>query len=148
MTSNTMSNLQTSLFKFANDFVGTQDGFQFINFDAHANEAEAPPGNLMGPIGFGFDIEDNMISVEVGFGVCTESDTNLFLLSNTMGQLVELLKPTKRIRVVDSESGGDLGWMIVAGKVRVSPVGGSKAKPVQYVMLNLLTTLAFEITGP
>ena len=145
--SNTMSNLQASLFKFANDFASTKPGVTFINFDAHANEETAPPGDLVGPSGFAFDLEDNMIEVNVMFGVATESDTNLFRLSNLMGQLVELLKPTKRIRVIDSETGEDLGWMVVQGRVRVFPVGGSKAKPLQYVAVNLATNVAFQITS-
>ncbi len=147
MISNTMSNLQSSILKFVKTFIDTQPGFQFVNFDAHANDSEAPPGNLIGPIGFSFDVEEGFITVTIGFGVSTESDTNLMKLSNTMGQLVELVKPTKRLRIVDSESGQDLGWMIVTGKVRVSPVGGTQAKPVQYVMLTLTTSETFEITG-
>lgn len=146
MTSNTMSNLQSSLLKFINDFTLTQPGFVFVNFDDHANEETAPPGNLIGPMGFGFEIEDQFISVEQLFGVATESDTNLFLLNNTMGQLVELLKPTKRIRIVDSENGVDLGWMVVRGKLRVMPVGGSSAKALRYVAVNLLT--AIDYTAP
>lgn len=148
MTANTMSNLQASIFKFMNDFCESESNFTFVNFDAHANEQTAPPGDLAGPAGFAFDIDENLVEVQVLFGVATESDTNLFRLSAVMGRLVELVKPAKRIRVIDADDGTDLGWMVVTGKVKVLPVGGSQAKPLQYVMLKLTSNLAYQMPTP
>lgn len=150
MTSNTLSNIQASLMRFCNDFVDAQAllsvTLEFVNFDAHADEATIPNGDLIGIAGLGLVFDDSLIDIQAMVGLSTEGDTNLFRLSNLMGQLLELLRPECLIRVYDSESGDDIGWMVIKNGTRLMPVGGATAKPLQYVIIELATSVSFQ--GP
>ncbi len=143
-TSNTLSNIQASLIRFCMDFIVTHPDMIFVNYDAHADETTVPPGDLIGPSGLSLTFDEQLIDINLMFGVATDIDTNLFRLNNLMGQLLELLKPTKKIRVLDSESGVELGWMVVQNGTRLLPIGGSKVKPLQYIMVRLGTSETFK----
>ncbi len=142
--SNHMSNIHASLMRFCNDFCEDRRGLSFVNFDAHANIDTIPDGDLVGYAGLSVSFRAQTIDLKVMIGLSTEGDTNLFRLNQYIGEMVQMILPTKKIRVLDSESGQDIGWMIVQDNTTVLPVGGSDARPLQYVMLELLTSLNFQ----
>ncbi len=143
-TSNTLSNVQVSLMRFCTDFAAAHSGFTFVNFDAHADETTVPDGDLIGPSGLSLQFSGKLVEIKVMIGLATFSDTNLFRLNNTMGEMLELLRPEQRLRVYDSETGVDVGWMLILDGTQLLPVGGSAGRPLQYVMIDLVTSLNFE----
>lgn len=137
--SNLLSNVQSSLMRFCTDFIATQTDLKFVNFDAHADDSTAPDGDLMGYAGLSIELDESVMQIEVLFGVATQTDTNLFRLNKAMGELLELLKPTKKLRLLDADTGDEVSWMIVQNGTVLLPVGGKGSRPLQYIKVSLLS---------
>ena len=138
--SNLLSNIQVSVMRFCTDFIEAHPELTFVNFDAHADESTAPPGDLLGYSALALNIDERIVEVQVLFGISTQSDMNLFRLNKGMGELLELLMPTRRINLFDADSGDSVGWMVIQNGTRLFPIGGTSARPLQYIQIMMLAS--------
>lgn len=138
--SNLLSNIQVSVMRFCADFIDTHPELTFVNFDAHADDTTAPPGDLMGYSALSLNIDERVVDVQALFGISTQSDMNLFRLNKGMGELLELLKPTCRIKLFDADSGDSVGWMVIQNGTRLFPIGGTSVRPLQYIQISMLSS--------
>ena len=132
--------VQVSCLKFCNDFSLKHPGMQAENFDAHADESILPMSDLVGLSSLSLVLDDKMAAISLMIGISTLVDTNLFRLSALVDELLQSLVPTNKIKLFDADTGIEKGWMVVQNGTRVLAVGGSSARPLQYVSLNLLTS--------
>lgn len=139
-----LANINASLLRFCADFADTQPDMQVVNFDAYADEAEIPPVDVIGPAGVSVAIDDELCEINMMFGVSTREDTNLFRLSKYMDSLFDLLLPTKKIPLYNADSGQRTGWLVVENGTRLLAIGGSSTRPLQYIMVNLISTKTFS----
>lgn len=137
-------NLHASMLRFCSDFAAA-NGLTAVNFDAHADESNLPIGDLVGISGLSWEVDDSMLSVQVMFGVSTKDDTNMFRLIEHFDKLFELVLPTKRISAYDADSGEEIGKFVSLNGTRALPVGGSTARPLQFVMVALESTVTFTL---
>lgn len=138
--SNLLSNVQASVMRFCTDFIDTHPGLVFVNFDAHADETTAPKGDLIGYSALALNLDEKIVEVQVLFGIATQEDMNLFRLNKGMGELLELLKPTSRIKLFDVDSGDSVGWMVIQNGTRLFPIGGTSTRPLQYIQISMLSS--------
>jgi hypothetical protein len=143
-SSNLVRNLHASLLKFCNDFA-EENNIASVYFDAHADESTLPPGDLIGMSGLSWEVDEHFLSVNVMIGISTNEDTNLFRLLGLVGSLFELVLPEKKISAYDADSGEVIGVFVVRNGTRALPVGGSSARPLQYIMVGLESTVTFTL---
>jgi hypothetical protein len=127
-----------SLMKFCKDFatqlnVVDEDPFEPVLLDAYDDYEQLPKGSLIGVAGYAIDIDEHIVSVKVMIGIGTENDTNTFRLTAAMNKLVQRLLPTKRLDVVDCETGALLGVMTIENGVRVMPASNAGGRTMKYV---------------
>ncbi len=137
-------NVHASMLRFCADFAEA-NSLAVVNFDAHADESTIPAENIIGMSGLSMDIDEHFLSVNIMFGISTKDDTNMFELIRLLDPLFESLLPTKKIRAYDADSGAPIGWFVVQNGTRVLPVGGSVARPLQHIMVALLSTVTFKL---
>jgi hypothetical protein len=136
-------NVHASVLRFCSNFA-EENNLTVVNFDAHADDdTTLPPGDLIGMAGLSWHVDDEFLYVEVMFGISTMEDTNLFRLINLLDPLYESLLPTKNIGVYDADSGEKKGEFVVLNGTRAMPVGGSSARPLQFIMVSLASTVTF-----
>lgn len=137
-----ISDLYASIFRFCDDFKVKQEALgralSVVNFDAHADEANLPQGDLIGISGFSATTS-TFTSVTVMFGICTQDDTNLFRLVAMISEVYESLKPTSVHTVYDSSTGNARGIMNVVDEIQLLPVSGNIARPLQYIAVQFVT---------
>ena len=136
--------IDASLLRFCADFADRHANMGVINFDANADESTLPQQDVVGISGVTVLADEGMCEVTVLFGISTREDTNLFRLNTYMAELFEDVLPTRRIKIYDANSGVQIGWMAVTNGTRALAVGGSSTRPLKYVMVNLLSSLAFD----
>jgi hypothetical protein len=136
-------NLHASVLRFCSDFAETH-GLTSVNFDAHADDSSLPPGDVVGMSGLSWDVDDEILSVNVLFGITTQEDTNLFKLIEKMDLLFDLLLPTKLIPAYDADTGERIGEFVVRNGTKALPVQGTEARPLQFVMVGLVSTVTFN----
>jgi hypothetical protein len=127
-----------SLMKFCAEFaaeinVPDEDPFQPVLLDSYEDYDQIPKGSLIGVAGYAIDIDEHIVSVKTMIGIGTENDTNTFRLTAAMSKLVTRLLPTKRIDVVDSETGDVLGQMTIDTGVRVMPASNAAGRTMKYI---------------
>ncbi len=137
-------NIHASMLRFCADFAEANN-LTVVNFDAHADESTIPATNIVGMSGLSFDVDDHFISVNVMFGISTKDDTNMFELIRLLDTLFESVLPTKKVRAYDADTGEAIGWFIVQNGTRALPVGGSVARPLQHIMVGLVSTITFNL---
>jgi hypothetical protein len=137
-------NVHASMLRFCADFAEANQ-LTVVNFDAHADESTIPASNIVGMSGLSLDVDDHILSVNIMFGISTKDDTNMFELIRLLDPLFELLLPTKKIRAYNADTGEQTGWFVVQNGTRVLPVGGSVARPLQHIMVGLLSTVTFNL---
>lgn len=135
-----MMDIDASIKRFCVDWGNAQISvLVYEDFDAHADESTIPPGDLIGTSGLALATSHPFIDVDIMIGVATEVDTNLLRLRELVARLFQRLQPLQRIDVLDYQTGEKKGNLIVQDGVRVLPVGGTSARPVQYVMVGFKT---------
>lgn len=131
-----MMDIDASIKRFCVDWSEAQtSALSYEDFDAHADESTVPPGDLIGTSGLALTVSHPFIDVDIMIGISTESDTNLLRLRELVARLFQRLQPLQKIDVLDFQTGEKKGNLIVQDGVRVLPVGGDQARPVQYVMV-------------
>lgn len=130
----------SSLMKFCADFaVGLngpdEDPFQPVLLDAYESWEELPKGSIIGVAGYAIDIDEHLVTVRCMLGIGTENDTNTFRLTAAISKLVQRVLPTKRIDVVDAETGAPLGQMVIENGVRTMPSSGQDGRTMKYVAI-------------
>ena len=141
----------SSLMKFCKDFateinVPDEPPFQPVLLDAYEDYAELPKGSIIGVAGYSLDIDEHLVSVKVMIGIGTENDPNTFRLTAAMGKLVTRLLPTKKIEVVDSETGDQLGLMVIENGIRTLPSSGEGGRTMKYVALMASSDVTVDLS--
>lgn len=139
-----VKDLHASVLRFCADFA-TEHGLGFVNFDAAADESQLPDQNCIGMSGLAWEVDEELLDVNVMIGICTKDDSNLFKMIELIAPLYERLLPTKKIRVYDADSGEAKGWFVVQNGTRALPVGGSTVRPIQHIMVGLSSTVYFDL---
>lgn len=135
-----MMDVDASIKRFCVDWGNEQEPpLMYEDFDAHADENSVPPVELIGTAGLSLGTDTPFVNVEVMIGISTLNDTNLLRLRELVAGLFQRLQPVNTVDVLDYQTGAKLGNLIVLDGVRVLPVGGNQARPVQYVMVSFKT---------
>ena len=138
-----VKSLHTSMLRFISEFAN-EYGLETVNMDAHGDESTLPQKDFIAVSGLSWDVDDGFLNVNVMFGISTLEDTNLFRLVELVGELFEKVLPTMRINAYDADTGEKVGNFVVRNGTRALPVGGSTVRPLQYVMVGLLSTTTFS----
>lgn len=108
---------------------------EFIDWEAHANIAELPNTDLIGPTALAFTEQSPGIS-EAIFAIAASTyadDTNLFRQRKIMSLIFERMRPTKQMKIYDAGSALEKGFMIFTDGTTLVPMTRSEARPWQYV---------------
>ena len=138
--------LHASIAKFCATF-GTNSNATFVAFDNSWDDADLPEGDIVGPLGLTFELNDQLVEGSVQIGFSTKDDKNLFRLSDQVAKLTELLRPTNKIQMYDATTGGKVGDMVILNGTKVMPVAGTKSRPIQFVAISFLTTVTYQLPG-
>lgn len=138
-----VKSLHSSMLRFISDFAVEHD-LAIVNMDAHADESTLPSKDFIAMSGLSWDVDDELLSVNIMFGISTLEDSNLFRLIDLFGDLFEKVLPTSRINAYSADTGEKVGDFVVRNGTRALPVGGSTARPLQYVMVGLLSTITLS----
>lgn len=142
-----LRNIHSSLLRFCSDFAINYQGMEVVNIDAHADESTVPDADFVGISGMSIDVDEHAVGVKVMFGISTLDDTNLFRMIDRMDVLFDKLLPTRTLIVYDADTGVKVGDLIVTNGTRMMPVGGSEARPLQYIMVSLLSNNMVSLSG-
>lgn len=152
ITTNVYGDHLASLMKFCADFaaeinVPGEDPFQPVLLDAYDTYEQLPSGSLIGVAGYALDIDEHLPSITVMIGLGTENDLNTFRLTAAMNKLVQRLLPTKRIAVVDSVTGEQLGQMTIENGVRTMPSSAVDGRTMKYVAFMAASDVTVDLSG-
>lgn len=136
--------LYSSILRFCADFA-EEHSIQVVNFDAYADDEGLPQDDVIGMSSLSWEVNDQLVQASVMIGICTKDDTNLFTLMDLIAHLYEKLLPTMKIRILNADSGEEGGWLIVENGTKAMPIGGSMARPMQYIMVGLASTTYFTL---
>lgn len=139
-----LEDINASILRFCADFADAHTNMTVINFDANADEASLPLNDVIGISGVTVAADESQCEVTMLFGVSTRDDTNLFRLNRCIAELFEMLLPEQRIRLYDANTGQAKGYLVAANGTRTLAIGGSATRPLQYVMVQLLSTSTFQ----
>lgn len=139
-------NLHTSILRFCADFAETAPA-EVVNFDAASDENSLPKADCIGPMALSFELDDHLVSGTVQIGFSTWDDTNLFRLVEQIDALLELLKPTCRIKLYDSTNttDEDQGFLVIENGTRVMPVVQGELRPIQFIAVRFSSTKTFGL---
>lgn len=140
-----IKNIHASLLRFCSDYAASHLNLEVVNFDSHGDETTLPDSDVIGPSTMTISVDEEICGISVLIGVSTKEDTNLFRMMEHINELFTALLPTQRIRVYNADTGEAIGWMVVTNGTRTLAPGGTSARPLQFIMVNLLSTLTFEI---
>ncbi|RWB08784.1 MAG: hypothetical protein EOQ39_18775 [Mesorhizobium sp.] len=107
----------------------------FIDWEAHANIAELPNSDLIGPTALAFTEQSPGLS-DATFAIAASTyadDTNLFRQRKIMSLIFERMRPMKQMKVYDAGSALEKGFMIFTDGTTLVPMTRSEARPWQYV---------------
>lgn len=142
-------NFYSSLLKFCQDFndAMTAKGYNLavVNFDAHSDINDLPQQDCVGIMNYALTVDDHFASIRCMIGVTTLDDTNLFRLNDLSGELLDLLLPTRRIEVVDHNTGQRIGLMSVQNGTRALPASG-QVRPARFIAVSLLSDQTWNLS--
>jgi hypothetical protein len=152
ITTNAYGDHLSSLLKFCGDFaeeinVPGQPKFQTVYLDAYEDYESLPAGSLIGVAGYTIGIDEHLAHVTLMIGLATENDANEFRLTAAMGKLLNRLLPTKRIDVVDSETGEQLGQMTIENGIRTMPSSGAMGRAMKYVAFTASSDVTVDLSS-
>lgn len=135
-----LSDIHASLLRFCADFAEANTNMAVINFDAHADETTIPNADVVGMSGMSLTVDEHVVGVKCLFGLSTLDDTNLFRMVSLMDALLGKLLPTKTIQIYNATTGALNGLLVVENGTTMLAVGGSVARPLQYIMVSMSAT--------
>ena len=139
-----IKNINSSLLRFCAVFANQHPGMEVVNFDAHGDEQSLPQADVVGISGVSVSVDEGLCDVTLMIGISTREDTNLFRLNEYIDKLFHVLLPTKKMRLYDADSGSALGWLVTTNGTRTLAIGGSSTRPLQYIMVTLVSTVTFS----
>lgn len=140
-----LRDIHASMLRFCSDFAALYPGMEVVNFDAHADETTVPKTDIIGISSLSIRTDEHLVEVKGMLGLSTLDDTNLFRLMELMDVLYDRLLPTRRIQLYDAATGVANGVLILDNGTTVLPVGGSDARPLQYVMVSMSSTRTLKL---
>lgn len=114
-----------------------------VNFDAYGDESALPQADVVGISGVSVGVDEEMCEITLAIGLSTREDTNLFRLNRYIAEMFEELLPTEHIPLYNADSGIQTGQMIVSNGTRTLTVGGSSTRPLQFIMVTLMSLVTF-----
>lgn len=142
--------LHASLMRFCQTFANEVNGGvtpSFTNFDASFEDTDLPPNDLTGYFALTFTVDDGMVDGSFQVGYSTFDDLNLFRLVDAMDQLLARLLPMNKLTVYNADTGNPVGLMVIKNGTRLMPAVGSKTRPVQFIAVQFLTTMTYQLTA-
>lgn len=113
---------------------------EFVDWEAHANIAELPNCDLIGPTALSLTEQSPGLSDAV-FAIAASTygdDTNLFRQRKIMSMIFERMRPTKQMKIYDAGSALEKGFMVFTDGTTLVPMTRSEARPWQYVQAQAL----------
>lgn len=149
MSQNIILDPKFSLYAICNQFrqlpnVGDLD---VINWDAHADEASLPEGDLIGIYQYGQEIGEGGLSYPSAmFVISTVDDNNLERLDRYFGELANLLRPGNTHPLYNVETEEIIGTLTVQEPVELFPVSktDSQSRPTQAMAAAFAADLSFQ----
>ena len=144
-------NVRSSFFKFLGEEIasmksaGIETDAQVFDFDAHVDMKEFPETDLVGPSNYSFTWDDNLIEVQVAFGVSTINDEGMFRHHRMVGHLTQRLKPGRTMTVVNAQTGQPADILVSGSPLTASPMAKTDIRGLQFIRSNSLRSLP---TGP
>lgn len=135
-------NFWTSITKFCQQSItdmGSSAIFQ--DFDTHSQMDQLPQQDMVGTANLHWINDEHFYTVMCSIGVSTFEDQNLFRHRKMIGWLGERLKPMSTLRVYNSDSGSDIGWMAVQGGISLLPMAKTDRQSLQFLMVSFQTSL-------
>lgn len=139
------SSVWGSVVNFANEVIGDMQyrypdiGIEFIDWESHANILELPTKDLIGPMSLTLmETSPQFFEVSFTIAVSTYSDENLFRHRDYVGETFERMRPQKQIKVYDSETAAELGFLIMTEGTLLAPMSRADVRPFQYVQASAL----------
>lgn len=135
------TDIKRSILSYCNKAITrhTLTGFESFDFDTHASINELPAHDLIGISDYAVTNLGEQYSVTCMILISTMSDDAMLVrLTPAIDAIFGELQPGQinpYLDIVDS-NGQSRGIMKVMGPVEVTPVGASKSRPVQGVMVN------------
>lgn len=117
-----------------------QADIQFMDWEAHANVAELPNKDLVGPTTLTFmEVSPQLIEVNFAIAVSTYgTDQNLFRLRDYVGRIFEKLRPEQKLVYFDADTATVKGFMLCTDGTMVAPMTRADVRPFQYVQTQVL----------
>jgi hypothetical protein len=151
ITKNAYGDHLASLLKFCGDFIDEinvpgQDKFQVCYLDSYEDYESLPKGSLIGVAGYTIEIDEHLSRITAMIGLGTENDANEFRLTAAMGKLLTRLLPTKRIAVVDAETGESLGQLVIENGIRTMPSSGAMGRSMKYLAFSASSDVTVDLS--
>lgn len=138
-----VKSMHASMLRFISEFAA-EHNLEIVNMDAHGDESTLPSKDFVCMSAMSWDVDEGFLSMNIMFGISTLEDTNLFRLVELVGELYECVLPSMRINAYDADTGEKVGNFVVRNGTRALPVGGSTARPLQYIMVGMLSTITLS----
>ncbi|CCV12937.1 hypothetical protein [Mesorhizobium sp. STM 4661] len=109
--------------------------FAFFDWETHANVAELPNCDLIGPTAMAVtELWPGMYEATFAIAASTYADdTNLFRQRKIMAMIFERMRPTKQMKIYDANSALEKGYLIFSDGTTSVPMTRSEARPWAYV---------------
>lgn len=141
-----MSNIWGSIAVLTNQIIDElklkypDQDIQFEDWETHANIAELPNSDLIGPTSLAItEVSPQFIEFEFAISVSTyATDSNLFRLRDYIGTIFEKLRPEQKLVYYDAETAAPLTFMIVTDGTTIAPMTRADVRPVQYVQCSVV----------
>lgn len=127
---------RASLMRFISDFAAVRSEMVALNLDAFAAPLEWPVGDFIGLAEFQMDVDDKFLRPAAAFVISTRDDKNLFRMEQAVNDLLELLTPGRRVLMIDAQTGGPRGNLVVRNRTRVGTVEHTDTQPARPVMVS------------
>ena len=130
--------------RFATDFIADMRAqsisptLEFYSFDSRNDMSQLPDIDLFGPSGFAFDeMMGGEISIATAFIISTVNDRNGYRHLGVLHELHQLLRPGRRIWMLDADTGARITQMIIT-EANLGPTARSEVRPMQGFAIKLL----------
>lgn len=108
---------------------------QFMDWEAHANVAELPNADLIGPTGLSITEEEpGFVQVVFALAVSTYgTDANLFRQRDFVGRIFEKMRPEAQVALYDADTAAVKSFLVFTDGTTAVPMSRADARPWQFV---------------
>ena len=116
------------------------DSIQLHDWEAHANMAELPNKDLVGPMTLGITEGDpGMYEISFAIGISTyTNDEGLFRMRYYADRVFDRLKYGNKINFLDAETGMKRGVFVLVDGTMLAPMSRADVRAFQYIQCVML----------